>query len=57
MGYDRMDDLLYPRYPCVLLLPSFVFVLEDGRFLVGSDSCCLGRIWKEDDCSCQFHFF
>ena len=28
MGHDWMDDLLYPRYPRVFVLPSFVFVLE-----------------------------
>ena len=57
MGHDWMDDLLHPCYPRVLVLPSFVFFLEDGRFLMGSNACCLGRIWKEDDCSCQFYFF
>lgn len=56
MGHDWMDALLCPRYPCVLVLPAFVFLLEDGRFLMGSNACCLGRIWKEDDCSCQFAF-
>ena len=42
MGYDRLDDLLHRRYPCVLVLPPAVLILEDGRLLVGSDSRRVG---------------
>ena len=40
MGHDWMDDLLYPRYPRVFIHPSFVFVLEDGRFLMVKRMLC-----------------
>ena len=56
MGHDRMDDFLHPRHSCVLLFPAFVFFLEDGQFLVGSNACCLGRIRKEYAGCLQFTF-
>ena len=40
MGHDWMDDLLYPRYPRVFIHPSFVFILEDGRFLMVKRVLC-----------------
>lgn len=49
-----MDDFLYHRYPCVLVLPSALFLLAYGRFLLGSDSYCLGRIREEGCCSCEY---
>jgi chitin synthase len=35
MGHDRMDGVLHPRYPCLLVPLTVVFVLEDGRLLMG----------------------
>jgi len=35
MGYDRMDGVLYPRHPRFLIPFAVVFILEDGRFLMG----------------------
>jgi hypothetical protein len=57
MGYGWMDAFLYPCYSGVFVLPSALFVLEDGRFLLGSDSYCVGRIWEEGRCSCEFCLF
>jgi len=57
MGHDRMDDLLHYRNSCILFLPPFIFLLENGRFLMGSNSCCFRRIRKEDDCPRQLNFF
>ena len=54
MGHDRMDDFLYPCTSGLFFVFALVLFLEDGQFLVGSDSCCFGRIWQEDDCSCKF---
>ena len=51
VGHDRMDGVLHSRYSCLLVLPPLVLVLEDGRFLLGSDAYCVGRVWKEDGCS------
>ena len=40
-GTRRVDGLLHPRNSC--LLPPIVLVLEDGRFLMGSDTICVCR--------------
>ena len=42
MGHGRLDDLLHPCNSCLLVLPPVVLVLEDGRFLMGSDAYCHG---------------
>ena len=53
VGYDRLDDLLHPRNPGVLLLPTALLVLENGRFLLGTNSCGSWRVWEEDYCPCM----
>lgn len=53
MGHDWLDVLLYSCNSCVLLFPPFVLVLGDGQLLMGSDSCRVRRIRKEDDSSCK----
>ena len=42
VGHDRLDDLLYFGYSRLFLLPSDLFLLEDGRLLLGSNSCGVG---------------
>lgn len=42
VGYDWMDDILHLCYPRILLPFAAVFVLEDGRLLVGCHSCRVG---------------
>ena len=39
MGYDRMDVLLHPRYPGLLVLPPSLLLLAYGRLLMGSNPC------------------
>ena len=54
MGYDWLDDLLYPRNPGVLFLPTSLLVLENGRLFLGTDSCGSWRVREEDYRSCMF---
>ena len=42
VGHDRLDDLLYFGYSRLFLLPPDLFLLEDGRLLLGSNSCGAG---------------
>jgi hypothetical protein len=53
VGHDWLDDLLYPRYPCFLVLVATLFVLEDGRFLLGFHTFGRRRREQKDDCSCM----
>ena len=43
MGYDWLDVILHICNSCVLIPPSAVLVLEDGRLFVGSDPHRHGR--------------
>ncbi len=54
MGHGRMDVFLYSCTSRLFFVLALVLFLENGQFLVGSDSCCFGRIWEENDCSCKF---
>lgn len=42
VGHDRLDDLLYFGYSRLFLLPPDLLLLEDGRLLLGSNSCGAG---------------
>jgi hypothetical protein len=55
VGYDRMDPFLHRRNSSVLFLPATLLILENGRFLMGTDSCCPWRVRlrEEDDRSCK----
>ena len=56
VGYDWVDGILHPSYPCFLVLFTSILVLENGRFLLGCHSCCHGRKRKEDGRPRKFFF-
>ena len=56
VGYDRLDDFLHPRNPSVLL-PTTLLILENGRFLLGTNLCGTWRVWEEDHRPCMCCIF
>ena len=43
VGYGWLDVLLHPRNPGFLFLPATLLILENGRLLLGTDSCESGK--------------